>query len=73
MRAPERLIEERLVWFWHDHFATERREGARPYLMWQQHLTLRGTTGNFADLPHAITKDPAMLIYLDGVSNPSAP
>ena len=22
MRSPSRLIEERLVWFWHDHFAT---------------------------------------------------
>ena len=38
---PDRMIEERLVWFWHDHFATSIAKVRFPYLMWQQHLTLR--------------------------------
>ncbi len=70
MRSGERLIEERLVWFWHDHFATSLAKVRVPYLMWQQHLTIRAhATGNFGELLHAVARDPAMLIYLDGVSN----
>ncbi len=70
MVAGERLIEERLVWFWHDHFATSIRKVQFPYLMWQQQLTIREhATGSFADLLRAVARDPAMLIYLDGVGN----
>ncbi len=70
MAASPRLVEERLVWFWHDHFATSLRKVRVPYLMWQQHLTVRSlATGSFAELLHAIAVDPAMLLYLDGASN----
>ena len=70
MRASPRLIEERLVWFWHDHFATSIAKVRAPYLMQQQHATVRAhATGNFAELLHAIAKDPAMLVYLDGNGN----
>ena len=66
----ERLVEERLVWFWHDHFATSIAKVRIPYLMWQQHLTLRQhATGNYAELLHAIARDPAMILYLDGITN----
>ena len=51
MASPDRMIEERLVWFWHDHFATSLAKVLQPYLMWKQHLTLRQhATGNFADM-----------------------
>ncbi len=70
MVASPRPVEERMVWFWHDHFATSVRKVNFPYLMWRQHLTLRRhAVGNFADLLLAIATDPAMLIYLDGRSN----
>lgn len=70
MLGGTRLIEERLVWFWHDHFATNVRKVRFPYLMWTQHLTLRRhARGSFADLLHAIATDPAMLFYLDGTQN----
>lgn len=70
MQSGERLVEERLVWFWHDHFATSLAKIRTPYLMWQQHLTLRKyATGSYAELLKAIARDPAMLMYLDGVSN----
>ena len=70
MRAPGRLIEERLVWFWHDHFATSLQKVRAPYLFRQQHVTVRKyATGSFADLLHAIAKDPAMLLFLDGITN----
>jgi len=70
MQQSPRLIEERLVWFWHDHFATGLQKVRVPYLMWQQHLLVRQhATGSFATLLEAISRDPAMLMYLDGVSN----
>ncbi len=73
MQSSPRLIEERLVWFWHDHFASSVAKVRVPYLMWQQHLLLRNhATGNFAELLHAVSKDPAMLWYLDGVTNTRA-
>jgi uncharacterized protein (DUF1800 family) len=59
-----------MTWFWHDHFATSVAKVRAPYLMYQQHLTLRQhATGNFADLLRAVAKDPAMLLYLDGITN----
>jgi uncharacterized protein (DUF1800 family) len=70
MRSSRRLIEERLVWFWHDHFATSLAKVRVPYMMHRQQLTIRAhATGNFADLLRAMAKDPAMLIYLDGDDN----
>jgi uncharacterized protein (DUF1800 family) len=70
MRSNPRLIEERLVWFWHDHFATSLAKVRVPYLMHQQHLTVRThATGSFSELLHAMAKDAAMLMYLDGMSN----
>jgi uncharacterized protein (DUF1800 family) len=70
MRTSPRLIEERLVWFWQDHFATSLTKVRVPYLMWRQHLTIREhATGSFATLLHAMAKDPAMLVWLDGVTN----
>jgi uncharacterized protein (DUF1800 family) len=70
MRGGQRLVEERLTWFWHDHFATSITKVRVPYLMHQQHLTIRQhATGSFADLLHAIAVDPAMLVYLDGNTN----
>ncbi|NNC91248.1 MAG: DUF1800 domain-containing protein [Acidimicrobiia bacterium] len=70
MASGTRLIEERLTWFWHDHFATNVRKVRFPYLMWTQHLTLRRhASGSFADLLQAMAVDPAMLFYLDGAQN----
>jgi uncharacterized protein (DUF1800 family) len=70
MRGDERMVEERLTWFWHDHFATSLAKVRVPFLMAQQHATIRAhATGSFSDLVRAVAKDPAMLLYLDGVSN----
>lgn len=70
MVVSPRRIEERLVWFWHDHFATSFRKVRIPYLFWQQHATVRlHATGRFDELLRAIARDPAMLDYLDGRTN----
>src|SRR4051794_4871125 len=70
MQQPDRMVEERLTWFWHDHFATSVVKVRVPYLVLQQHVTLRTQAlGNFADLLKAVARDPAMLLYLDGITN----
>jgi uncharacterized protein (DUF1800 family) len=63
-------LTERMTLFWHGHFATSQQKVRLTALMYRQNLTLRANAvGNFATLLHAVAKDPAMLIYLDGVQN----
>ncbi len=70
MVKSDRIIEERMTWFWSDHFATAVQKVRIPFLMWLQHLTIRRhATGSFRDLLHAVAFDPAMLLYLDGARN----
>jgi len=70
MRSGNRLVEERLVWFWHDHFATSLAKVRVPYLLHQQHMTVRAhASGSFSELLHAMAKDPALLFFLDGQTN----
>jgi len=71
MRTTEYPLEERMALLWHDHFAT----GALlPYpdvrMMVLQNQTLRRHgLGNFRSFVEAITVDPAMLYWLNGVEN----
>ncbi len=70
MAAPDRLIEERLTWFWIDHFAVGMQKVRSADLVWQYYRTVRAhATGSFADLLHAVAKDGAMLVFLDGLQN----
>ena len=63
-------LAERMTLFWHNHFATSQQKVLRAQAMWQQHLLLRqGALGNFKSLLHAVAKDPAMLVYLDGANS----
>ncbi|MBV9391578.1 MAG: DUF1800 domain-containing protein, partial [Verrucomicrobia bacterium] len=52
--------------FWHGHFATSAEKVRHAYKMWVQNETLRThALGNFGSLLKAISRDPAMLIWLD--------
>jgi len=63
-------LTERMTLFWHNHFTSSLKKVKVPYLMFQQNLLLRRhALGNFRQLVHAAAKDPAMIIYLDNVSN----
>jgi uncharacterized protein (DUF1800 family) len=71
-QQPDHLVEERMTWFRHDHFhfATSAQKVKDPYLVLEQHGTLREQAlGSFADLLGAVARDPAMLHYLDGITN----
>ena len=61
---------EQMTLFWHNHFTSSLRKVKSPKLMYGQNLLLRKYAfGNFRDLLHAITEDPAMILYLDNQSN----
>ena len=59
-------LREKMTLFWHGHFATSVEKTRLPYLMWQQNETLRANAlGNFRTLTKAVSRDPAMMQYLD--------
>lgn len=61
---------ERMTYFWHDHFATGLGKVGNPLFMHRQNETLRAhALGRFEALALAVTRDPAMMIYLDNRSN----
>lgn len=66
----ERPLVERMTLFWHNHFTSSLRKVKDPLLMYRQNDLYRThALGNFRSLLHAVAKDPAMLIYLDTVTN----
>lgn len=66
-------ITERMTLFWHNHFTSSLQKVRQPSLMLQQNSLFRShALGQFDSLLHAIAKDPAMLIYLDGLNNRKA-
>src|SRR6195256_1846886 len=65
MNGPAPLLEK-MTLFWHGHFATSIQKAKDAYWMWLQNDTLRRNAfGNFATLTKKISRDPAMMIYLD--------
>jgi uncharacterized protein (DUF1800 family) len=63
-------ITERMTLFWHNHFVSSQQKVRLTRLMHQQNATLRAhALGSFADLLHAASKDPAMLVYLDAAQS----
>jgi len=70
MRATNHPLQENLTLFWHNHFATGNDKVRRPEFMVQQNQLLRTQgAGKFVDLLIGVSKDPAMLIWLDGRTN----
>lgn len=65
MSGPAPLLEK-MTLFWHGHFATSVQKVKDAYWMWLQNDTLRrNALGNFGTLTRKISRDPAMMIYLD--------
>ncbi len=67
--TPDQLLEKTTL-FWHGHFATSAAKvtNVRPMLR-QNALLRRYARGDFEKLVHEISRDPAMLIYLDSTDN----
>ncbi len=63
-------LTERMTLFWHGHFTSGQDKVPYPQLMARQNALLRRyALGSFAQMLHAVAKDPAMLLYLDGAGN----
>jgi uncharacterized protein (DUF1800 family) len=61
-----RPLQEKLTLFWHGHFATSFQKVRDAYLMWLQNDTFRQhASGDWLMLLTAISRDPAMLVWLD--------
>src|SRR5947209_15488342 len=72
MNVPAPVVEK-MTLFWHGQFATSVQKVKGGYWMWLQNETLRrNALGNFATLVKAISRDPAMMIYLDLQQNREA-
>ncbi|HEY7035826.1 MAG TPA: DUF1800 domain-containing protein [Thermomicrobiales bacterium] len=66
MVNTNRPLAEKIAFFWHGHFATSIEKVKSVTLMWNQYETLRDNgLGKFEDLVLAVSKDPAMLVWLD--------
>src|SRR5687768_12345063 len=69
LHAPNPLVEK-LTLFWHGHFATSAAKVTDPQLMFVQNELLRKhAAGNFRELLRAMTRDTAMLLWLDSAVN----
>jgi uncharacterized protein (DUF1800 family) len=66
MVSGKRPLQEKLTLFWHGHFATSAQKVKDAYLMWRQNdIFRRNSAGNWLALLTEVSKDPAMLIWLD--------
>ena len=66
MRESADPLEEKMTLFWHGHFATSAQKVQSAYFMWRQNQTFREhARGNFGVLVKAMSRDPAMIQWLD--------
>lgn len=70
MRTSDAPLQEKMTLFWHDHFPSSTQKVRQPSLMYNQNELFREQAlGNFALLVKKITRDPAMMVYLDSVQS----
>jgi uncharacterized protein (DUF1800 family) len=68
--STRRPLQERMVLFWHNHFATSASKVNRAELMLAQNETFRRLAlGSFREMLLAVSRDPAMLLWLDNYLN----
>ncbi len=67
MAVAKASLREKMILFWHNHFATS---GNFAYLLQVQHNTIRkNALGSFREMLHEISKDPAMILWLNNQEN----
>ncbi|MBN4059640.1 DUF1800 domain-containing protein [Acidimicrobium ferrooxidans] len=70
MQTSPRQLQEKMVLFWHSHFATSADSGFYAYYAWDQNSLFRAkAVGDFKSLAHDVALGPAMLAYLDNYRN----
>jgi uncharacterized protein (DUF1800 family) len=72
LTTPHQLLEKATL-FWHGHFATSAAKVDEPALMLTQNeLLRRHALGDFAALVQEMSRDAAMLLWLDSATNRKA-
>jgi uncharacterized protein (DUF1800 family) len=70
MLTTSQPLKEKLTLFWHGHFANGLDKVRSPYMLEQQNELFRTKgLGRFDDLVLEVSRDPAMLVYLDNAQN----
>src|SRR3954453_5594197 len=70
MLFTQRPLQEKMTLFWHGHFATANSKVGNPLYMLNQIKLFRDNgLGSFETLLQKVTRDPAMLIWLDNRQN----
>jgi hypothetical protein len=69
VRSDQQLVE-RMTFIWHDWFANSNEKvNDQQRMLDQNNLFREHALGSFVDLFQAVTVDPAMLVFLDGIYN----
>jgi uncharacterized protein (DUF1800 family) len=69
VRSDQQLIE-RMTFIWHDWFANSNEKvNSQQRMLDQNQLFRENALGSFHDLFMAVTVNPAMLVFLDGIYN----
>lgn len=69
LRRTPNPLHDKLVWFWHGHLTSSADKASADMMARQHNLLRRHAAGNVRDLLHAIVRDAAMLIFLDGAGS----
>ena len=69
MVYTRRQFEEKMTLFWHNHFATALSKVQDIYMFTQNHTLRSFALDRFDTLLKKVAEDPAMLIWLDGITN----
>ncbi len=64
-----RSIHEKMILFWHNHFATEVIDTTPKTAYWLQEIFRKNALGNLKTFVREVTFDPNMLTYLNGRVN----
>src|SRR4029079_14357032 len=66
VRGSPHPLREKLTLYWHNHFATSNAKVRNAgFMLGQYDLMARHALGNFRDVLQEMSKDPAMLVWLD--------
>lgn len=69
MAETERPLEEKMTLFWHGLLTSGLDKAGAGQLLVQNQLFRSMALGNFDDLLKAVSRDPAMMVYLDTETN----
>lgn len=70
MVQADHQVHEKLTFFWHGHWATSAdKVKSGPLMLAQQQTLFRTALGDFATQVHAMLRDPALILWLDGQRN----